>query len=51
MKQVMDYSDRLMRTTLMDLPDGEGYFEDYCDGDGIAEMRPAAMRGFASAFP
>jgi N-methylhydantoinase B len=37
MKQVMDYSDRLMRTTLMDLPDGEGYFEDYCDGDGIAD--------------
>jgi N-methylhydantoinase B len=37
MKEVMDYSDRLMRTTLMDLPDGEGYFEDYCDGDGIAD--------------
>jgi len=37
MKQVMDYSDRLMRTTLMGLPDGEGYFEDYCDGDGIAD--------------
>jgi N-methylhydantoinase B len=37
MKQVMDYSDRLMRATLMDLPDGEGYFEDYCDGDGIAD--------------
>jgi N-methylhydantoinase B len=37
MKEVMDYSDRLMRTTLMELPDGEGYFEDYCDGDGIAD--------------
>jgi N-methylhydantoinase B len=37
MKQVMDYSDRLMRATLKDLPDGEGYFEDYCDGDGIAD--------------
>jgi len=37
MKQVMDYSERLMRVTLMDLPDGEGYFEDYCDGDGIAD--------------
>src|SRR5262245_45577638 len=37
MKQVMDYSERLMRATLMDLPDGEGYFEDYCDGDGIAD--------------
>jgi N-methylhydantoinase B len=37
MKQVMDYSERLMRATLLDLPDGEGYFEDYCDGDGIAD--------------
>jgi N-methylhydantoinase B len=37
MKQVMDYSERLMRTTLLDLPDGEGYFEDYCDGDGITD--------------
>jgi N-methylhydantoinase B len=35
--QVMDYSERLMRTTLMDLPDGEGFFEDFCDGDGIAD--------------
>ena len=37
MAQVMDYSDRLMRATLMDLPDGEGAFEDFCDGDGIAD--------------
>ena len=37
MAQVMDYSDRLMRATLMDLPDGEGTFEDFCDGDGIAD--------------
>jgi len=37
MAQVMDYSERLMRTTLMDLPDGEGVFEDFCDGDGIAD--------------
>jgi len=37
MKQVMDYSERLMRATLLDLPDGEGYFEDHCDGDGIAD--------------
>ena len=40
MKQVMDYSERLMRATLLDLPDGEGYFEDYCDGDGIADNAP-----------
>jgi N-methylhydantoinase B len=37
MAQVMDYSERLMRTALMDLPDGEGEFEDFCDGDGIAD--------------
>jgi N-methylhydantoinase B len=37
MAQVMDYSDRLMRAALMDLPDGEGTFEDFCDGDGIAD--------------
>src|SRR5262249_51697898 len=34
MAQVMDYSERLMRATLADLPDGEGVFEDFCDGDG-----------------
>jgi N-methylhydantoinase B len=37
MGEVMDYSERLMRITLMDLPDGEGAFEDFCDGDGIAD--------------
>ena len=37
MAQVMDYSERLMRAALIDLPDGEGSFEDFCDGDGIAD--------------
>src|SRR5437016_6448741 len=37
MAQVMDYSERLMRATLEDLRDGEGSFEDFCDGDGIAD--------------
>ena len=37
MAQVMDYSERLMRTTLKELPDGEGSFEEWCDGDGIAD--------------
>jgi N-methylhydantoinase B len=37
MAQVMDYSEQLMRAALMDLPDGEGVFEDFCDGDGIAD--------------
>jgi N-methylhydantoinase B len=37
MAAVMDYSERLMRATLADLPDGDGFFEDFCDGDGIAD--------------
>jgi N-methylhydantoinase B len=37
MGEVMGYSERLMRAALKDLPDGEGYFEDFCDGDGIAD--------------
>jgi N-methylhydantoinase B len=37
MARVMDYSERMMRAALMDLPDGEGSFEDFCDGDGIAD--------------
>jgi N-methylhydantoinase B len=37
MAEVMDYSERLMRTALADLPDGEGAFADFCDGDGIAD--------------
>jgi N-methylhydantoinase B len=37
MGEVLDYSERLMRAALLDLPDGEGSFEDFCDGDGIAD--------------
>ena len=37
MGEVMDYSDAMMRALLRDLPDGEGSFEDFCDGDGILE--------------
>src|SRR5262245_26288216 len=37
MAAVMSYSERLMRAALRDLPDGEGHFEDFCDGDGIAD--------------
>ena len=37
MDEVMAYSERLMRAALTDLPDGEGYFEDFCDGDGIPD--------------
>src|SRR5437588_3866735 len=37
MREVMDYSDRLMRAAVEDLPDGEGAFEGFCDRDGIAD--------------
>ena len=37
MAEVMDYSERLMRAALADLPDGEGAFADFCDGDGIPD--------------
>ena len=37
MAEVMDYSERLMRAMLSDLPDGEGSFEDFMDGDGIPD--------------
>ena len=35
MQEVMDYSEAMMRGLLRELPDGEGRFEDFCDGDGI----------------
>ena len=38
MAAVLDYSERMMRTLLEKLPDGEGSFEDFCDGDGIIEQ-------------
>ena len=35
MQEVMDYSEAMMRGLLRGLPDGEGSFKDFCDGDGI----------------
>lgn len=37
MSEVMDYSERLMRAMLADLPDGNGAFADHLDGDGIPD--------------
>ena len=37
MSEVMDYSEAMMRKLIEALPDGEGTFEDFCDGDGIIE--------------
>jgi N-methylhydantoinase B len=50
MAEVMDYSERLMRAALADLPDGEGTFEDFCDGDGIADDSTATTPDSASAL-
>lgn len=35
MTEVMNYSERMMRQAISALPDGEGYFEEQCDGDGV----------------
>ncbi len=37
MSEVMNYSERMMRSLIKALPDGESEFEDFCDGDGIIE--------------
>ena len=37
MNDVMDYSEVMMRSLIQALPDGEGCFEDFCDGDGVIE--------------
>jgi N-methylhydantoinase B/oxoprolinase/acetone carboxylase alpha subunit len=42
----MDYSETLMRAMLADLPDGEGSFEDFCDGDGIPDTTDGADAPF-----
>ena len=37
MQEVLDYSERMMRHAIASLPDGDASFEDFCDGDGIAD--------------
>ncbi len=46
MQEVMDYSERLMRRMLTQLPEGSATFEDYCDGDGIIEEGDKEDRTF-----
>src|SRR3546814_21126358 len=46
MDEVLDYSERLMRDALTRLPDGEGWFEDVCDGDGILDAGETEDRTF-----
>ncbi|HYP05893.1 MAG TPA: hydantoinase B/oxoprolinase family protein [Bryobacteraceae bacterium] len=37
MRRLQDYSERMMRTALRDVPDGTYAFEDYLDNDGIGD--------------
>jgi N-methylhydantoinase B len=46
MREVMDYSERLMRRMLRELPEGSATFEDFCDGDGIVEEGDKEDRTF-----
>src|SRR3546814_16536950 len=46
MDEVLDYSERLMRAALTRLPDGEGWFEDVCDGEGILDAGETEERTF-----
>ena len=38
MAEVLNYSEKMMRTLLARLPDGNSTFEDFCDGDGVIEQ-------------
>lgn len=46
MQEVMDYSERMMRSLLTALPDGAASFEDFCDGDGILDNGDKEDRPF-----
>ncbi len=46
MQEVMDYSERMMRALLSELPDGTAEFEDVCDGDGVLEAGETEDRTF-----
>jgi N-methylhydantoinase B len=46
MREVMDYSERLMRGMLAELPDGTATFEDFCDGDGLVDEGDKEDRTF-----
>jgi N-methylhydantoinase B len=46
MQEVMDYSERVMRAMLRELPDGTAEFADVCDGDGVLEPGETEDRTF-----
>ena len=35
MEAILDYSERMMRARITELPDGKSYFEDFIEGDGF----------------
>ena len=47
MSEVLDYSERMMRSLIAALPDGTARFEDFLDGDGIVEQGESEDAGFA----
>ena len=57
MDEILDYTERLTRAALAELPDGEWTFEDWIDDDGIDYGKPipltrhAAQAGRRSWWP
>ena len=41
--EIIDYSERLTRAALRDLPDGEWSFEDWIDDDGVDVGKPIRL--------
>ncbi len=44
MEEILDYTERVTRAAIRQLPDGEWSFEDYIDDDGIDLGRPIPLR-------
>lgn len=44
MREVMNYAERLTRSAIAELPDGEWDFEDYIDDDGIDRGQPIKLQ-------
>jgi len=44
MEEILDYTERLTRAALRELPDGEWAFEDYIDDDGVDYGKPITLR-------
>jgi N-methylhydantoinase B len=44
MRELVDYTERLTRAAIRELPDGEWSFEDWIDDDGIDRDRPIPLR-------